>query len=99
MTANNWEDIWLMQGLTQSAERYLIGQWEGFYWAQTQAFIGNISMSRMYNVFGMPNETYATLHPVLQGSNPDDSYSIVPFEKGFQLEYYLWQNVIGEVAW
>jgi len=27
--------------------------------------------------------TYASLHPVLKGDNPDNSFSEVPYEKGF----------------
>ena len=38
--------------------------------------------------FGL-NSTYASLYPILNGDNPDNSYSDVPYEKGFQLLYYL----------
>lgn len=43
--------------------------------------------------FGWTN-TYSSLHPVLRGDNPDSSFSEVPYEKGFQLLYYL-QSLIG----
>lgn len=32
--------------------------------------------------FGLDN-TYSSLHPVLQGDNPDNSFSNVCYEKGF----------------
>jgi leukotriene-A4 hydrolase len=41
--------------------------------------------------------TYSSLHPVLHGDNPDNSFSIVPFEKGFQLLAYLYQTVLDYV--
>ena len=43
--------------------------------------------------FGLDN-TYSSLHPVLRGDNPDNSFSEVPYEKGFQLLYYL-ESLIG----
>ena len=43
--------------------------------------------------FGL-NDTYASLHPVLRGDNPDSSFSEVPYEKGFQLLYYM-ESLIG----
>ena len=39
--------------------------------------------------------TYRSMHPVLAGDNPDNSYSIIPFEKGFQLLQYIEDSVIG----
>jgi leukotriene-A4 hydrolase len=38
--------------------------------------------------FGL-NTTYASLYPVMNGANPDDSFSQVPYEKGFQFLTYL----------
>ena len=35
------------------------------------------------------------MHPVLAGDNPDNSFSIIPFEKGFQLLQYIEDSVIG----
>ena len=43
--------------------------------------------------FGLTN-TYSSLHPVLRGDNPDSSFSEVPYEKGFQLLYYM-ESLIG----
>ena len=34
---------------------------------------------------------------MLHGDNPDNSFSIVPFEKGFQLLAYLYQTVLDYV--
>ena len=43
--------------------------------------------------FGLDN-SYASLHPVLRGGNPDESFSEVPYEKGFQLLTFL-ESLIG----
>lgn len=43
------------------------------------------------------NNTYSSIHPVLMGDNPDNSFSEVPYEKGYQLLMYI-QSVIGKSA-
>ena len=40
-------------------------------------------------------DSFSSLHPILQGRNPDSSFSTVPYEKGFQFLNYL-QSLIGE---
>ena len=40
------------------------------------------------------DNSFSSLHPVLQGENPDSSFSEVPYEKGFQLLYYM-ESLIG----
>jgi leukotriene-A4 hydrolase len=41
------------------------------------------------------NNTYSTIHPVLAGDSPDNSYNEVPYEKGFQLLAYI-ETLIGK---
>lgn len=41
------------------------------------------------------NPTYSTLHPVLKGDNPDNSFSEVPYEKGYQFLVNM-ESIIGE---
>ena len=43
--------------------------------------------------FGL-DTTYSSLHPVLKGDNPDNSFSEVPYEKGFQTLTYL-ESLVG----
>lgn len=37
------------------------------------------------------------MHPVLHGDNPDNSFNIVPFEKGFQFLQWIEDFVFGYV--
>lgn len=46
------------------------------------------------NTFGL-DSTYSSIHPILEGDTPDNSFSNVPYEKGFQLLYYL-ESLVGE---
>ena len=98
VTQNNWEDVWINEGFTTYVERMVQAQLWDLNFAYTEAFVGNTSMSSQVNIYGMQDQTYASLHPVLKGDNPDNSFSIVPFEKGFQLLAYIYDQVIGYVA-
>jgi leukotriene-A4 hydrolase len=55
-------------------------------------------MIKESGVYGIANQTYSSLHPVLRGANPDESFNIVAFEKGFQLLYYLESVVTSQAA-
>lgn len=44
--------------------------------------------------FGL-NHSYSALHPEIGGDKPDNSFSEVPYEKGFQLLFYL-ETLLGE---
>lgn len=46
------------------------------------------------NTYGL-DSTYASIHPILEGDSPDNAFSNVPYEKGFQLLTYL-ESLIGE---
>lgn len=34
-------------------------------------------------------DTFASLHPDTDGINPDDAFSLVPYEKGYQFLCYI----------
>lgn len=38
--------------------------------------------------------TYSSIHPVLAGDNPDNSFSELPYERGFQTLVYL-ESLVG----
>ena len=89
VTPDNWEDVWMNEGITTFVMREAIAQAYSLTAAQTGAFVGNNSLTEATNIIGYANATYLTLHPVLQGANPDGAMTIVPFEKGFQLLYFI----------
>ena len=93
ITCRNWESFWLNEGFTVFIERHVSGEIHGVDFAQVEALLGNTSLWGDMLGFGLDN-TYASLHPVLRGDNPDNSFSEVPYEKGFQFLYYL-QSLIG----
>ena len=48
------------------------------------------------NAYGMSNP-YSSLHPIFNGAEPDDAFSTIPYEKGFQFLYFLESLVSEEV--
>ena len=95
VTPDNWEDVWMNEGITTFAEREIGALAYTVNESQTSAFVGNTSLYEATTIIGYRDATYLTLHPVLQGQNPDDAITIVPFEKGFQLMSFISDNLIG----
>jgi leukotriene-A4 hydrolase len=95
VTMNNWEDFWLNEGFAVFVERHVDAQLWDVNFAMTEAFIGNTSLDRAVNIIGTTSSTYRSMHPVLVGENPDLSFSIIPFEKGFQMLQYMEDSLIG----
>lgn len=93
VSVNNWEDLWLAEGFATFIQRHVVDTAFDLNFAMDDAFMGNYSLWEANNGYGQ-GHTYNSLHPVLQGDDPDNSFSIVPFEKGFQLLYYI-ENIIG----
>lgn len=82
VTCQNWEHFWLNEGFTVFEERKVSGRLHGREFAQVEALLGNTSMYEAMTAYGMDN-VFSSLHPTLKGANPDDSFSTVPYEKGF----------------
>jgi len=68
----------------------------GADFALVEAQLGNVSMWADMEKFTEEKQTYASIHPVLQGDNPDNSFTELPYEKGFQTLTYL-ESLVGDV--
>lgn len=71
VTPQNWEDQWLMEGISTHLQRNVYGFLYTEEFALTEAYQGNTSLNQQSGVIGLPNATYYSLHPVLHGANPD----------------------------
>lgn len=94
VTCKNWENFWLNEGFTVFSERKVSGILHGTDFAKVEALLGNSSMYTDMNNYGL-DSTYSSIHPVLEGDNPDNAFSTIPYEKGFQLLSYL-ESLVGE---
>jgi len=94
VTCRNWEHFWLNEGFTVFNERHVSGKLYGTEFKKVESLLGTFDLKKNIENFGL-NSTYSSLHPILNGDNPDNSFSEIPYEKGFQLLTYL-ESLIGE---
>ena len=94
VTCENWSNMWLNEGFTVFEERKVSAILHDENFSKVNAYLGNISATSDMLGYGM-NNSFSSLYPILTGGEkPDDSFSTVPYEKGFQLLYYL-ESLIG----
>lgn len=94
VTNMNWENFWLNEGFTVFTERKVTKMNRGEVFYKVAAKLGNFSMVAAMEGYGW-NHSYSSLTPIMNGANPDDSYSEIPYEKGFQFITYL-ESLVGE---
>lgn len=86
VTCVNWSNFWINEGFTVFLERKalsaLSGKGFGPDYALGDAHDGNSALQTAINGFEK-EKSYSSLHPKTDGLNPDDSFSTVPYEKGF----------------
>ncbi|CAG8640877.1 28603_t:CDS:10 [Dentiscutata erythropus] len=93
VTTSNWEHFWLNEGWTVFIERKIMGRLHGEKASEFDAIIGWRALKQDIDLFGQSNVLTA-LTPKLKGVDPDDSFSSVPYEKGFNFLYHI-QKVVG----
>ncbi|EAR84706.2 peptidase M1 family aminopeptidase (macronuclear) [Tetrahymena thermophila SB210] len=94
VTLLNWRNVWINEGLTVYLERQanlILGGEDNYL---IDSYVGNNTLMDDMNGYGL-NSNYTSLHPFVKGTNPDDSFSNVPYEKGFQFVAYL-ETVVGK---
>ena len=94
VTCQNWEHFWLNEGFTVFLERKGGKILNGEEKYKIASIVGNISLVEDFKAYGY-NHSFSSLHPNLTVSNPDDAFSTVPYEKGFQFLVYL-ESLVGE---
>ena len=93
VTNDNWSDYWLSAGISVFIKRKILGLLKGSDYAKADATIGLVYIYGWSEYF--ENNTFSTLRPNFTGVNPDDYYSDIPNEKGFNFMYYI-ETLIGE---
>eukprot|EP01137_Pigoraptor_chileana_P002980 Opistho-2@42537 len=93
VTNKNWEHFWLNEGFTMFAERKIIGRMKGVSMAHFSAISGCKALRDSVEAYGHDSPLTA-LVPDLKGVDPDDAFSSIPYEKGFNFLFYL-ETVAG----
>ncbi|KRW98239.1 Armadillo-type fold [Pseudocohnilembus persalinus] len=94
LTCGNWSNLWINEGFTVFLERKGQISLFGEDYMVMDSIVGNSSFVSAINDFGLQSN-YSSLYPLTAHVNPDDSFSTVPYEKGYQFLYYM-QSLIGE---
>lgn len=91
----SWEHFWLNEGWTTYLERRIQAAVHGNdAWRDFSAIIGWKALTDSIDHFGADHE-FTKLIPDLKGKDPDDAFSSIPYEKGFNFLYYL-EKLIGK---
>lgn len=97
VTNCSWEHFWLNEGWTVYLERRIQGLIHGEPTRHFSAIIGWSDLENSIRAMGDSAERYSTLVQNLKDrSDPDDAFSTVPYEKGFNLLFLIEQVVGGK---
>ncbi len=80
VTNATWRDFWLNEGFTTYLERRIVEAVYGRRLADMERIIGLRDLAQARAEVSMPGDR--TLLPELEGRDPDDAYSVVPYEQG-----------------
>jgi len=94
VTNSNWQHFWLNEGHTMYLERKILSKLHGEAYRDFSAIIGWNDLNAAIEAYGKEDENFTALVPDLREKDPDDSFSTVPYEKGFNLLYYL-EKILG----
>jgi leukotriene-A4 hydrolase len=96
VTNATMDDFWLNEGFTVYAERRILEAIYGKDYADLQAVVRRNALQANLDQFG-PDSPYTKLRNDLAGIDPDEVYSLVPYEKGAQFVLLL-EAAIGRPA-
>jgi aminopeptidase N len=80
VTNATWSDFWLNEGFTTYLERRIVEAVYGKRQADMERIIGLRDLAQARADATVPGDR--TLLPDLEGRDPDDAYSVVPYEQG-----------------
>jgi leukotriene-A4 hydrolase len=95
VTNQNWSNFWLNEGFTVYTERNVSQRLHDLSFFNQEALIGDDGLTTDIETFHKFSPTYSSLTPQMNGRNPDDSFSTIPYEKGFQLLYSVEECIEG----
>lgn len=97
VTNASWEHFWLNEGWTVYLERRILAALHGEAHRHFSAIIGWEELTNSVRLFG-PEHEFTKLVIDLKGKDPDDAFSSIPYEKGFNFLFHL-ENLVGKDKW
>ncbi|KAI9269391.1 peptidase family M1-domain-containing protein [Sporodiniella umbellata] len=95
VTTNNWEHFWLNEGWTVFIERKIAARLHGEPERQFSSIIGWKALKESVELFGETSPATVLKPDLSSGIDPDDYFSSIPYEKGFNLLYHIEKTVGG----
>lgn len=93
VSPETWDHFWLNEGWTRFVETKIMERHEGKPIAHLKVNEGLKALRDAVEEFG-PTHEFTKLVPNLDGGDPDDAFSSIPYEKGMSFLWYL-QKVVG----
>lgn len=93
VTCGNWSNLWLNEGFTVFLERKAGKELFGDDFYRIESINGNQSLNDAYSSFVKTPE-FTKLNPDTSKENPDDSFSEVPYEKGYGIGGLIYSNFL-----
>lgn len=90
----SWEHFWLNEGWTVYLERRILAAVHGEEQRDFLSIIGWKDLIDAVERFGEDHE-FTKLVIDLKGKDPDDAFSVIPYEKGFNFLYYM-EKLVGK---
>ncbi|KAF9883449.1 hypothetical protein FE257_003447 [Aspergillus nanangensis] len=94
VTNASWEHFWLNEGWTTYLERRILASVHGEAYRHFSAIIGWKALADSVDHFGHDHE-FTKLVTDLKGKDPDDAFSSIPYEKGFNFLFHL-ETLLGK---
>jgi leukotriene-A4 hydrolase len=94
VTNKDWGNFWMNEGFTTFMERKICELVNGEEMALLEANVGKDELKAAIESIG-ENHNYTSLAPNFSNVDPDDGFSVVPYEKGFTFVYYL-ESLVGK---
>ena len=94
VTNKNWSNFWVNEGFTIFMERKLDSALLGEDMENLEAIVGNNELIADIKLLGEDSE-YTKLSADYGGNDPDDGFSTVPYEKGYQFLIFI-EKLIGK---
>ena len=88
VTNKNWANFWVNEGFTIFMERKLDSALLGEDMENLEAIVGNNELIADIKLYGEDSE-FTKLSPDFGGNDPDDGFSTVPYEKGYQFLIFI----------
>lgn len=96
VTNCSWNHFWLNEGWTVYLERRIVGKLHGESTRHFSALIGWNDLQNSINAMQKPERFSTLVQNLNDGTDPDEAFSSVPYEKGFNFLFYL-ENLIGGI--